>query len=132
MPHLFVNRPRLHDLFSEDDSDLRRQFRWETLNAVVYKLGGLVFVAGSILFFPRFAAYADLGAWVFFGGSLLYLLVTGHDFAEVWKARRAAKVSDRCSKLEYAAAASYLVGTLLFTVGSVFFVSAVGLFDAGA
>jgi hypothetical protein len=75
IPHLFTNRGRLHDL-TASRADLRAQFRWETINAVTYKLGGVTFVVGSILFFPRFEDYADLGAWIFFGGSLLYLLVT--------------------------------------------------------
>ena len=35
VPHLFVNRARLHDL-TGDDADLRAQCRWETLNAVIY------------------------------------------------------------------------------------------------
>lgn len=33
MPHLFVNRPRLHDLVG-DDPDLKKHFRWETINAI--------------------------------------------------------------------------------------------------
>jgi predicted membrane channel-forming protein YqfA (hemolysin III family) len=132
MPHLFVNRPRLHDLVAEDEADLRRHFRWETLNAVVYKLGGIVFIAGSILFFPAFEAYADLGAWIFFAGSLLYLLVTGHDYLEVGQARRRGDLHGVWGRLEYLAATAYLAGTVLFTVGSIFFLSTVGLVAAGA
>jgi hypothetical protein len=129
---MFVNRPRLHDL-SGDSSDLRAQFRWETINAITYKLGGLFFVAGSIMFFPAFEAYADLGAWIFFAGSLLYLLVTVHDLLEVRRsfshtssARTAGQV------LDYIAAASYVWGTILFTIGSIFFLSTVGWKTAGA
>ncbi len=81
MPHLFAARPRLHDLM-HDEPSVRDNFRWETINAVIYKAGGVIFVIGSILFFPSLSAYADLGAWVFFGGSLLYLIVTGHDLGE--------------------------------------------------
>jgi hypothetical protein len=55
MPHLFVNRPRLHDL-TKGRADVRAQFRWETINAVLYKIGGIIFIIGSILFFPRFEA----------------------------------------------------------------------------
>jgi len=132
MPHLFVNRPRLHDLTS-DDPTLKDQFRWETANAVLYKLGGVIFIVGSILFFPSMEAYADLGAWVFILGSVIYLAVTGHDLFEVWRNARTRKgpasVMDR---LEYIAALAYVVGTLLFTFGSFFFLSAVGLFIGGA
>lgn len=131
MPHMFTNRPRLHDL-TKGRQDLRSQFRWETINAVLYKIGGILFIVGSIFFFPRYAAYADLGAWVFFVGSLLYLVVTVHDLAEVRHYWRLSKTHDRDTILEYAAAASYVWGTILFTVGSVFFLSAVGLFTAGA
>lgn len=131
MPHLFVNRPRLHDLTSTSD-DLRAQFRWETINAVLYKIGGVVFIIGSVLFFPRFEAYADIGAWTFFFGSLLYLVVTGHDMAEVARYRREVGLRDRDVRRDYIAAASYLLGTLLFTFGSIFFLSSVGWFTAGA
>lgn len=132
MPHLFVNRPRLYDLFDEAPG-LRDQFRWETINAVVYKLGGVVFIVGSVLFFPSMKAYADLGAWTFFAGSLLYLVVTGHDMAEAVRHARQRRGSPTAwDRLELCAAASYLTGTILFTVGSVFFLSAVGLFTAGA
>ncbi len=130
MPHLFVNRLRLHGL-TKDRTDLQGHFRWETINALLYKIGGLVFIMGSILFFPRFAEYADLGAWVFFVGSLLYLVVTAHDMVEVrlnWRTRR--HRSD--ALLEWIAAASYFLGTILFTAGSIFFLSSVGWFTAGA
>jgi hypothetical protein len=131
MPHMFVNRPRLHDL-TKDHQDLRAQFRWETINAVLYKIGGFLFIIGSIFFFPRFEAYANTGAWIFFAGSLLYLVVTVHDLAEVRRHWWIEKAHDRATVLEYAAAASYVWGTVLFTVGSVFFLSAVGWFKAGA
>jgi len=131
MPHLFVNRVRLHNL-TGDDRNLRRQFRWETINAVVYKLGGLLFIAGSVLFFPAFGAFADLGVWIFFAGSLLYLLVTGHDALEVRRARRAGQMDTLDGRLEIVAAWAYFTGTVLFTVGSIFFLSTVGLMHAGA
>lgn len=121
MPHLFVNRPRLHNL-TDDSASLRDQFRWETINAVVYVVGGIVFIIGSVLFFPALSAYADLGAWVFIVGSLLYLLVTGHDMAEViCYFRTGAAVRTVWVVLQFWAAFSYVAGTVLFTIGSVFF-----------
>jgi hypothetical protein len=131
MPHLFVNRPRLHNL-TKNSRDLQAQFCWETVNAVLYKIGGVLFIVGSIFFFPRFEAYANLGAWIFFAGSLVYLVVTVHDLAEVRHHGRLSKTHDRDTILEYVAAASYVWGTILFTVGSVFFLSTVGWFKAGA
>lgn len=131
MPHLFINRRRLHDLTSGRE-DLRAQFRWETINAVFYVIGGMFFIVGSIFFFPTFEAYANIGAWIFFSGSLLYLIVTVHDFAEVSRYFRKSHHHDRNQNLEYTAAASYVWGTVLFIVGSVFFLSYVGWFKAGA
>jgi hypothetical protein len=52
MPHMFVSRPRLYDL-TKGNKDLKRQFRWETINAVIYKVGGFLFIIGSIFFFPK-------------------------------------------------------------------------------
>jgi hypothetical protein len=131
MPHLFVNRPRLHNL-TKDRQDLHAHFRWETINTVCYLVGGVLFIVGSILFFPCFEAYANFGAWVFFVGSLLYLLVTVHDMAEVRHHWRLSKTHDRDAILEYTAAASYVLGTVLFLGGSIFFLSAVGWLKAGA
>jgi hypothetical protein len=131
MPHLFVNRPRLHCLTGKSD-DLRAQFRWETINAALYKIGGGAFIAGSVLFFPRFEAYADIGAWTFFAGSLAYLVVTGHDLAEVVRHRRSRLGWSPTPLLELVAAAAYLIGTILFTVGSIFFLSEFGWVRAGA
>jgi len=90
----------------------------------------VLFVVGSVLFFPRFSAWADLGAWIFFLGSILYLIVTGHDLAE---ARRHARDDiDSQERLQLAAAWTYVSGTLLFLVGSVFFLSWVGWERPGA
>lgn len=132
MPHLFVNRTRVHDLVSENP-DLKDHFRWETFNAIAYKIGGAIFILGSVLFFPSLEAYANLGAWLFILGSLFYLVVTGHDLAEVVRFARTRKGRPTIwDRLEALAAASYLIGTILFVVGSVFFLSWVGLFHAGA
>lgn len=131
MPHLFVNRPRLHDL-TRSSAELRAQFRWETINAIFYKIGGVVFIVGSVLFFPRFEAYANIGAWTFFFGSLLYLVVTGHDMVEAVRYQRSLPQRLLASDLELIAAAAYLVGTILFTFGSIFFLSQVGWLIPGA
>nr|WP_255720577.1 YrhK family protein [Acuticoccus kalidii] len=112
---------------------MREEFKWETINAIVYKIGGLLFIAGSFCFFPRWSAYADLGAWIFIAGSLFYLLVTSHDMAEVLRLARERNAPPTVwDRLEFSAAVAYLTGTILFTVGSVFFLSIVGLNTAGA
>jgi hypothetical protein len=66
MPHMFTNRSRSHDL-TRARADLRAQYRWETINAVIYKIGGHVLIVGSIRFFPRCrrlgAVYGGLGSF---------------------------------------------------------------------
>lgn len=131
MPHLFITRHRLHNLTSAHLQE-GNHFRWETINAILYKIGGLLFVIGSVFFFPRYEAYADWGAWIFFFGSLLYLVVTGHDMGEVWNYWRTKHPHTTGKILEFTAATAYLMGTLLFTVGSIFFLSALGWIIAGA
>lgn len=61
MPHLFVKRPRLHDLIG-DDPDVRTQFRCKTINAVSYKVGGILFTVGGVRFFPAISPLAELRA----------------------------------------------------------------------
>jgi len=131
MPHLISERPRLLDL-TKGRNDLRAQFRWETINAVFYKLGGLTFVIGSLFFFPSLAPWIDIGAWTFFGGSLLYLTVTAHDLLEVLRHRRARAEPDVNDRLELIAACTYLIGTLLFVAGSLLFLSFIDRIQAGA
>ena len=131
MPHMFINSPRLHDL-TRGREDLKTRFRWVTIHALSYKIGGVFFIIGSFCFFPWCEAYADLGAVLFFVGSLIYLFVTVHDFLEVRHFWRTSDDHSRKTILEYTAATSYVWGTILFTVGSVFFLSAVGWFNAGA
>ncbi|WP_129142154.1 YrhK family protein [Modicisalibacter coralii] len=131
MPHLFTNRAKLSDL-TRETPDPRDDFRWETANAILYKIGGFLFIVGSVFFFPRFEAYQNIGAWVFFVGSLLYLVVTGHDMLEVRKYWRQRSHHAPGRRLEMLAASSYLTGTVLFTVGSLFFLSWWGWFTAGA
>jgi hypothetical protein len=131
MPHLFTNRQRLLGLLNEE-GDLRGHFVWETVNAILYKVGGVSFIFGSIFFFPDFGAYEDVGAWIFFTGSLLYLIVTGHDMAEVIRHRKTLTRRTRAEDLEVVAATAYLLGTVLFAIGSIFFLSEVGLFVDGA
>ncbi|MEM1315722.1 MAG: YrhK family protein [Pseudomonadota bacterium] len=128
MPHAFVARPRIMDL-TRADPEARADFRWETFNAVAYKLGGVLFVAGSVCFFPALSAWSDVGAWIFFAGSILYLVVTGHDLME---ARRSAARGGAAAAAELWAARTYVAGTLLFLVGSILFLSWVGLEHAGA
>lgn len=130
MPHHFVNRPRRHAMFGKMPTK-GDQYRWELINAVLYELGGLLFVAGSLFFFPGMDT--DPGAWIFFGGSLLYLLVTSHDMAEVCQHLRQPGDRPRLwNRLEAAASGAYLLGSLLFAAGSLLFLSTIALERDGA
>ncbi len=118
MPHLFVNRPRLHDL-TRDREDLRAQFRWETVNAILYKLGGLVFIAGSVLFLSA-VGRVHAGAWCFVLGSLLFVvgsvLFTVVSVPYLWSVQEPAFRTTLFAFLAW----QYLVGSTLFFAGGVF------------
>lgn len=132
MPHHFVNRPRFFAPTPEKAS-LRSRFTWESVNAIIYLVGGGMFIWGSVLFFPLLEERADRGAWIFFFASVLYLVVTGHDAYEVAQYRRRRDPETAIwNRSEAWAAGSYFIGTVLFAVGSIFFLSWVGRFDAGA
>jgi hypothetical protein len=118
MPHIFSNRQRILNL-TANKKELRAQFRWETINAIAYKVGGLLFVIGSFFFFPSRAEYASIGGWIFLAASLIYLTVNIHDMAEIrrhWKNQSFHSVE---IKLEYFAGISYLSGTLCFLFGRI-------------
>jgi len=140
MPHLIANRPRLYDLTGTRPG-AREEFRWETINAVAYKVGGVIFVVGSILFFPALERWSDVGAWLFVVGSLLYLVVNIHDAIEAILHRRAlSHTPERTGlnltvaklTLETIAIGTYLAGSVLFIVGSLFFLSEVDWVTGGA
>ncbi|WPZ36984.1 YrhK family protein [Thalassobaculum sp. OXR-137] len=132
MPHFFSNRQRSHALVPRA-GNRGLHFRWETANAMVYTAGGVIFIAGSVCFFPSLSAWQDLGAGAFLAGSLLYLLVTGHDMVEVVACHRQRGWKRSVwSVLEFWAAVSYLVGTLLFVGGSVCFFPEIGWAGPGA
>ncbi|RJS92390.1 YrhK family protein [Salinisphaera sp. Q1T1-3] len=131
MPHLFTNRPRVPSR-EPDTETLDLSWLWETRNALLYELGGVLFIVGSALFLPRFEAWQDIGAWLFFVGSLVYLVVLIDDLLETshfWPKPRPISIS---RLLEVAALWCYIVGTLLFTAGSLFFLSWWGWRTTGA
>ncbi|GEA49631.1 hypothetical protein VIN01S_04350 [Vibrio inusitatus NBRC 102082] len=99
--------------------ELASQFRWETINAIAYKVGGVLFVIGSYFFFPNQAQYSHIGGVLFLTASLIYLVVNVHDMAEIrryWKSNTSHNQQDR---LEYFAGATYMTGTLCFVLGRI-------------
>jgi len=130
MPHLFTNRPRLYNPITKNKTR-NNSFDWESINAILYIVGGLTFIAGSIFFLPRYDTLSDTGAWIFFGGSLVYLLVTGHDLLESTNYLRRQKHRVIWNWLEFIIANVYVGGTILFTVGSLLFLSQIDAIVAG-
>lgn len=130
MPHLLTHRPREANL-TQSDPDHSSHRLWETFNAFAYVLGGATFVAGSICFFPALDAWLAVGDWLFFVGSVLYLLVTGHDLLEVIKYWRHHDTDTFANHIEFVAAWSYVIGTLCFLFGSLFFLPSLSWTLAG-
>lgn len=120
MPHLVTHRPRVSNLKSTNPESKSHKL-WETINAFSYKLGGVAFIAGSVFFYPALSRYLAIGDWLFFAGSLLYLMVTGHDLLEVLKYWRHHHTETFADRIELVAAWSYVLGSVLFTIGSLCF-----------
>jgi hypothetical protein len=120
MPHLFTNRKRRFFLKSAA-AHAHLHFQWESINAIIYCLGGLVFIAGSVLFLPHFDKISQWGAWAFIGGSILYLVVTLHDLMESIFYFKSHHQEDIPHVMEFLAGLIYVTGTVLFIVGSVLF-----------
>lgn len=131
MPHLITHRPRLTGLRSSD-VDHPSHKKWETFSAFSYELGGLTFAAGSIFFFPALSDYLAVGDWLFCAGSILYLLVTGHDLLEVLKYWRSNHTDTFADRIERVASSSYVLGSALFVAGSLCFLPSVGATIVGA
>ena len=124
MPHLVTARPRLfHTVHNE---------RWFIINALMYKVGGVLFVIGSVLFMPHFSAYAATADYLFFLGSLCYLLVTGHDLRETQRYWLAHPTRTNAMCIELLATWCYFLGSILFTIGSLCFLPQFELQSAGA
>ena len=120
MPHLFTNRIRQYRL-DKSFAEAHKGFKWESINAIVYCLGGFIFIVGSVLFLPRYEKFADWGAWAFIVGSVFYLLVTFHDLLESIQYFRSHQREDLYHIFEFLAATAYVTGTILFILGSVLF-----------
>jgi hypothetical protein len=125
MPHFVTNRPRQFAIFSAPEK-LTEQFGWEAFNTLVYEVGGLMFVMGSVFFLPGLEEYISVGSWLFFAASILYIVVSAYDCVEMFY-----HPSDTVF-IDVGAAASYLIGAIVFLVGSVLFLPTVGKYNAGA
>lgn len=131
MPHLFTSRPRQYTLFNQKAFGTN-QYKWELANGILYIVGGVTFVVGSVCFLPKYENLFDIGAWIFFGGSLVYLVVTGQDLWESSNYLRSQTLLSIWDWLEFLAANVYVIGTILFIIGSVLFLSQVDMIAAGS
>lgn len=91
------------------------------MSATIYQFGSAMFVCGSVFFLPALSHLEALGAWLFFFGSLLYFLVTGHDLFEIARFWRQFVSRTLAQPLEFAASFNYVAGSALFAIGSLFF-----------
>ncbi|NMT63203.1 YrhK family protein [Marinobacter orientalis] len=118
MAHHITNRRRSYT--SESKS-----FLWEGLNASSYIAGALCFVVGSVFFLPAFQGYSAAAAWLFMTGSLIYLAVSLHDFAETLIYYRHNRQRGRKAILEFLTLTGYVIASVLFLLGSVCFLPGV-------
>lgn len=132
MPHLFAHRDRAHHLGKPVGHHHHDHRNWEFVNAYVYLFGGVVFIIGSLLLFPRFEAYGFLAGWVFVSGSLIFLAVSAHDFLEVLHYRHDHGALDFSRKLELWAAISYVFGGSAFCAGRIMFIASADFVPLGA
>ncbi|MGR5065168.1 YrhK family protein [Photobacterium sp. DNB22_13_2] len=130
MAHILSNRYRIQDLTTNKE-ELKKQFRWDTINAITYKIGGLLFVIGSFFLFPARSEHASTGGAIFLTASLLYLIVNVHDLLEIRRYWKSQPTHNLQLKLEYFAGISYLLGTLCFVCGRICSFSTVGLSVTG-
>ncbi|WP_189573910.1 YrhK family protein [Marinobacter zhanjiangensis] len=125
MAHHITNRRRSYKSGSTS-------FFWEGVNASTYIFGALCFVVGSVFFLPTFQKYSAAGAWLFIIGSLIYLAVSLHDFAETLIFYRINRQRGSKTILEFLTLTGYVIASALFLLGSICFLPSVLKEDWGA
>lgn len=79
----------------------------------------------AAFFLPMLEKYSAAAAWLFMLGSLIYLAVSLHDFAEALIYYRHNRQQGRKKILELLALTGYVIASLLFVLGSVCFLPGV-------
>ena len=100
-------------------------------NILIYAMGGCFFIGGSVFFFPSLADFIVHGGWLYITGCVLTLLGASLAAATAWELRKTSQKfvhSERwllgCLGDEEATLVScalYILGSLIFIVGSVLF-----------
>ena len=124
---MFTNRSRKYAVGVHEDK-LFSHHTWEKINVLAYEIGGIIFIAGSVLFLPKYGDYEAEGSWLFIVGSILYVIVTFHDGVELLFNKEAALALF----VDSMAALTYVLGSILYIIGSVFFLPTVDKTPAGA
>jgi UDP-N-acetylmuramyl pentapeptide phosphotransferase/UDP-N-acetylglucosamine-1-phosphate transferase len=102
---------------TKEHTDLKSQFLWETINAVLYKIGGIVFIVGSV-FFLSTIGWLRAGAYCFVAGSLLFVTGASDNVLKIVRSRSLSTL-----QLMNLPAIAFVVGSVLFTVASVPYLS---------
>jgi len=116
MPHLFLPRSRRFSITAED---VGTNANWERFNTFAYLLGGLILTFGSVCFLPSNEFEIDTGYKLYLWGSVLYLIVSKHDLAEVL----ACKEFSKHYRLDMTASANYILGSISYVAASVLYLS---------
>jgi hypothetical protein len=99
--------------------------RWFQIGKVAsYFIGSVLFLMGSILYFPKYATLWDgqgavVGSWTFFFGCIAFLLGTHGDFIDVIRVNNVGTPFVRIVKAYNAAL--YCAAAGIFMLGAVFF-----------
>ena len=99
--------------------------RLQRVNSLIFMAGGVFFVGGSTLFFPKMEDLIMHGGWLYITGCLLVLLaallgtLTAYEMRKTAHPCAAGRWSDEEATM--LSCAMYVLGNLTFIVGSVFF-----------
>ncbi len=99
---------------------------------IIYILGGITFLVGSLLQFPHIDAFGQYGMVLFIIGSVLYLVITGYQSVEAIKNYKGHSERKIWTRLRIIESLLYLIGTVLFLIGSVMFLDVIGETVIGA
>ena len=88
-------------------------------------IASVAFVVGSVMFLPTYAEFVDIGSGLFAGGSLLFVKTSSNEGQAV-DLLGATRIPPK------SAVVCNVVGSVLYTVGSVLFLSFIGQATLGA
>ena len=123
MPHTYTNRPRkFANLFHHPEKlglvhpeQLVKHFRWENINALLYELGGVLFVVASALYLPRFEELKRVASKIIISAALCFLIVSLHDLVEFIYLGKSIR------RVDFVALSFYLAGSCCLIIGAVYF-----------